>query len=154
MKTYFDTALLVKAYVEEETSPVADELLRAAALPIAFTELHGLEVRTALRLKRFRHELTDAETADALQALQDDLVAGLLAKPELDLDTVFHRAEVLSARHAAATGARSLDILHVAAALELKADAFASLDERQREVAQKSGLKLWPKSTPTGRQGR
>jgi len=154
VKTYFDTALLVKSYVEEETSPLADQLLQAAAVPIAFTELHSLEVRTALRLKRFRHELTDAEMAGALQSLQADLAAGLLAKPELDLDTMFHRAEALSARHAAVTGARSLDILHVAAALDLKVDAFASLDERQRLVAQRAGLKLWPKSMPTGRQRR
>ena len=144
MKIYFDTALLVKAYVEEETSPLADALLRDATIPVAFTGLHGLEVRTALRLKRFRGELTAAELAGALDALQSDLAAGLLAKPDLDLEAVFHRAEALSAKHAAETGARSLDTLHVAAAVELDADAFASFDDRQRAMARKAGLKLLP----------
>jgi predicted nucleic acid-binding protein len=148
VKTYFDTSLLVKSYVEEETSPQADALLAAASPPVAFTELHGLEIRTALRLKHFRGELTAAELAGALQTLQDDLAAGLLAKPALDLAAMFHRAEALSARHVAATGARSLDILHVAAAVELGADSFASFDERQRAVAHKAGLKLLPKTLP------
>lgn len=144
MRIYFDTALLIKSYVEEETSPLADSLLRQATIPVAFTGLHGLEVRTALRLKLFRGELTAAEMAGALEALQADLAAGLLAKPELDLEAMFHRAEVLSAKYVAETGARSLDILHVAAAAELNADAFASFDERQRAMARKAGRKLLP----------
>ena len=67
-----------------------------------------------------------------------------MANPGLDLEAMFHRAEGLSAKYAAETGARSLDILHVAAAVELDADAFASFDERQRAMARKAGLKLLP----------
>ena len=148
MNTYFDTGLLVKSYVEEENSLLADTLLRAATLPVAFTELHGLEIRTALRLKHFRGELTGDELRGALRSLQDDLAVGLLAKPALDLEAMFHKAEALSVRHVAKTGARSLDILHVAAAVELNADSFASLDERQRSVAHQAGLRLLPKSLP------
>lgn len=144
MRIYFDTALLVKAYVEEETSPLADALLRDATVPVAFTGLHGLEIRTALRLKLFRGELSAAELAGALQTLQSDLEAGLLSNPGLNLEAMFNLAEGLSAKYAAETGARSLDILHVAAAVELDVDAFASFDERQRAMARKAGLKLLP----------
>lgn len=147
MRIYFDTALLVKSYVEETNSPLADTLLKTATLPISFTELHGLEVRTALRLKHFRGELSTVELTGTLQCLEEDFAAGLLAKPELDLGAMFHQAEVLSARHVGETGARSLDILHVAAALELGVEAFASLDERQRAVAHRAGLKLLPRSS-------
>ena len=146
--TYFDSGLLVKAHCPEPDMATAHALIEASDPPIPFTELHGLEVRTALRLKRFRGELTAAELARALETLQSDLAAGLLARPAMDLEAVFLQAEVLSARHAAETGARSLDILHVAAAVELEADAFASLDERQRKVAAKAGLKLLPKTLP------
>ena len=128
---------------------MAHDLIKACAPPLPFTELHGLEVRTALRLKHFRGELTAADLANALETLQADLAAGLLARPALDLAAVYHRAEALSARHTAETGARSLDILHVAAAVELDVAAFASLDERQRAVAQKTGLKLLPRTLPT-----
>lgn len=146
--TYFDSGLLVKAHCPEADMAIAHGLIEASDPPIPFTELHGLEVRTALRLKRFRGELTAAELAGALETLRSDLAAGLLVRPALDLEAVFLQAEVLSARHAAETGARSLDILHVAAAVVLEADAFASLDERQRKVAAKAGLKLLPKTIP------
>jgi predicted nucleic acid-binding protein len=146
--TYFDSGLLVKAHCPEPDMAIAHELIEGCEPPVPFTELHGLEVRTALRLKRFRGELTAAELAGALETLQEDLAAGLLARPAMDLEAVFLQAEVLSARHAAETGARSLDILHVAAAVELEANAFASLDERQRKVAAKAGLKLLPRTLP------
>ena len=82
MKVYFDSALLVKSYVEEEISLLADALLMAEAPPVVFTELHGLKVRTALRLKLIRGELTAAELTGALETLQTDVAAAL----ELDVD--------------------------------------------------------------------
>ena len=143
---YFDTGLLVKALCPEPGMAMAHEIIRGCKPPLPFTDLHALETRNAVRLKRFRNELTDAEVEWVLGTLAEDLESGLLAKPPLDLPSVFHRAEQLSRRHAAVTGARSLDILHVAAALELGATAFASLDERQRALARKAGLKLLPRT--------
>ncbi len=151
--TYVDTGLLVKALCPEPDMATAHAILQACEPPLPFTDLHALEVRNAIRLKRFRDELTDAEGEWALAILAEDLEAGLLAKPALDLSAVFHRAEQLSGRHAAVTGARSLDILHVAAALELGATSFASLDERQRALARKAGLKLLPRTVPRSRPG-
>jgi len=49
---------------------------------------------------------------------------------------------VLSARYAAATLARSLDTLHVAAALVIGARQFITFDVRQAALASKPGLKL------------
>lgn len=37
-------------------------------------------------------------------------------------------------------GIRTLDVLHVACACELKASAFLSFDERQRKLAERSGI--------------
>ena len=39
---------------------------------------------------------------------------------------------------------RSLDLLHVAAALELRAKSFLSFDTRQRQAARAEGLKILP----------
>lgn len=151
MRTYFDTSVLVKIYAEEPDSSLADALMRAADVPVSFTPLHALEIRNALRLKRFRDELSEAELASVLELLQEDLQAGRLAASRLDLEAVHQRAEGLSARHTAAVGVRSLDLLHVAAALELGEPAFASFDQRQREVAQREGLQLTPPALPAGR---
>lgn len=54
--------------------------------------------------------------------------------------TVYETAHTLSRRHTAKLGARTLDILHVAMALELGAPAFYTFDRRQSRLAQAEGL--------------
>jgi len=109
---------------------------------VPFSHLVELELRTAIRLKRGRGEITAAEQRAALQTLESDLVKGILARPDYDLDFVYRRAEALSAKHAAGTLGRSVDIWHVAAALEIGCNAFSSFDDRQRKLAALSKLKL------------
>jgi predicted nucleic acid-binding protein len=41
-------------------------------------------------------------------------------------------------------GTRSLDLLHVAAALALEAKVFLSFDDRQRKAAASEGLQVKP----------
>lgn len=146
MKTYFDTGVLLKAYVPEANSNEADALIHDAELPLPLTHFHEIEIRTALRLKRGRGEITESEMKSALRDFQADITAGRLEKPNYDLVAVFHKAEELSAKYAADTFARSLDILHVAAALTLGARVFVSFDERQRNIAARTKLKVLPRS--------
>jgi predicted nucleic acid-binding protein len=47
----------------------------------------------------------------------------------------------LALRDAARLGLRTLDTLHVASTLELKADRFWTFDERQKKLARAAGLK-------------
>jgi predicted nucleic acid-binding protein len=47
----------------------------------------------------------------------------------------------LAGRHGAKLGMRTLDSLHVACALELKAERFWTFDERQAKLAKAEGLK-------------
>jgi predicted nucleic acid-binding protein len=46
----------------------------------------------------------------------------------------------LSEQHAAKTGTRSLDILHIASARALRMKEFATFDSRQRVLAAAAGL--------------
>jgi hypothetical protein len=48
------------------------------------------------------------------------------------------------------TGSRSLDIIHVASALALKANRFLTLDDRQSELASMVGLKVVTKGDNEG----
>jgi hypothetical protein len=59
-------------------------------------------------------------------------------------DELHKRATQLSDRYAPALGARSLDLLHVAAALVLEAKVFFSFDERQRKAAKSEGRRVKP----------
>jgi predicted nucleic acid-binding protein len=139
---YFDSGVLIKSYVEEVNSAVADALISQIAEPIPFTHFHAIEIRTALRLKRARGEITDAQLKGALGALQTDIDGGRLERPAHDLPIVFQKAEDLSAKYAATTLARSLDILHVAAAVVIGSRQFITFDSRQAALASKAGLEL------------
>jgi predicted nucleic acid-binding protein len=151
MIAYCDTGVIVKSYVFEGNSPEAIAFLDAAGTPLAFSHFHAVEIPNAIRLKRFRKEITVGQETEALRAFQSDVDAGRLALLEYDLASVFIRAASLSAKHSGAIGTRSMDILHVAAALEAGCDEFVSLDERQRKIAAKEGLQVIPRRFPPPR---
>jgi len=56
-------------------------------------------------------------------------------------DQAFELCAQLAHQHAARLGVRTLDTLHVASALELKAVHFWTFDERQAKLALAAGLK-------------
>jgi len=140
VSAFFDSSVLVAFYLAEPHSAAARRAVTGEP-PAPFTALHRLEVRNALRLQVGRERITREESDAVLRLLDDDLAAGRLAQIPVDLYAVFERAEALSARHTARLLSRSLDILHVAAALELGCTRFVSFDSRQVKLAAAAGLR-------------
>jgi predicted nucleic acid-binding protein len=101
-------------------------------------------VRNAFELGVFRGLISRADVAAAWANLQNDLRKGRLVKVSIRWPPAFRQAARLSERHAATTGTRSLDILHVAAAKSVRALEFISFDGRQRTLATAAGLKVAP----------
>ena len=106
------------------------------------THLHRVELATAWHLKVFRRELDLATVGRALGDLENDVEAGVWEFPDYDLVNVHSRGEILARQHAAALGIRTLDILHVAAAVLLGALDFVTGDRRQASLAESIGLKV------------
>jgi predicted nucleic acid-binding protein len=99
-------------------------------------------------LKVFRREITAVQASAAVRAFRADLDKGLLERSAVPLPAIFLRAEKLSEKHSAKLGTCSLDLLHVAAALESGCKRFASLDASQRECANLERLELHPAIFP------
>ena len=144
LTAYFDTGILVKLYAREINSREAGELVDQCGTPLHYTDLHNAETTNALHLKRRRQEMTDADLDRALRLIQGDLDEGVLVRTLLDWPRVWKTCRELSERHAVATGCRTLDALHVAAAIVLGAREFVSFDIRQRKLAERAGLRLLP----------
>jgi predicted nucleic acid-binding protein len=135
VSVYFDTSVVTKWYVREADSEAALRVRQRFEPPVVLTHLHRLELSNAWHQKVFRKEMKKGALALAVADLQADVDAGVWVPPTYDLSAVFHRAEELSSRHTPKLGTRSLDILHVAAAIELSVETFVTGDGRQAKLA-------------------
>ena len=144
MSRYADSSFLVSCYIVDTHTPRAKTILLGINAPLAFTDLHVLEVQNAFQLGIFRGHLSAAEAAAARANLQKDLRSGRLVRTVVKWPAVFRAAARLSLHHSATTGTRSLDIVHVASARSLRATEFFSFDSRQLALARTVGLKVAP----------
>lgn len=108
----------------------------AALLLNSFGEV---ELTNALQLRVFRKEIARAQAAAAYAAFQQDIGSGVLFVVPVAA-AVFEKAKHLSRKHTATLGARTLDILHVAAALVSGAETFYTFDANQGRLAKAEGL--------------
>jgi len=141
VRTYIDSSVLVAVYVPERFSNAARQTVRAVQ-QVPFTLLHELEVPNAFELLVGRGAISREECRAVHAQLQEDLDSQRLARVPLDLYRVFTTAIDLSRTYTAKALARSLDLLHVAAARMMMCSAFASADDRQLAVAKATGLKV------------
>ncbi|MDB6033952.1 MAG: hypothetical protein JWM16_4290 [Verrucomicrobiales bacterium] len=80
------------------------------------------------------------ERKAALSRLEQQINRGLLLEGTPDWEKAISRARFSSEKHAETTGARTLDILHVAFALELRFEIYLTTDKLQAEVAKAEHL--------------
>lgn len=140
MSAYADTSFVVSLYTPDANSVRASAVMSSAALPILLTPLGELELINALELRRFRGELDSNEVRAARAAFRRDLQTGIFDLKPVTA-AMYERAKLLARRRTSRLGTRSLDILHVAAAILLHADAFYSFDRNQSKLARAEGLK-------------
>ncbi len=141
---YPDSSFLVSLHRADSLHDAATAFLERTALSLAFTPLHRIEVRNALRNAAASGGMTAPECRLAFRQIEDDLREGLLVHTPVEWTDVFRRADELSEKHAATDGQRTIDLLHVALALECGAKTFLSFDTRQRKLAKAAGLKMKP----------
>lgn len=110
-------------------------------IPVLITPFVELELLNAMQLQVFRKEARRAEIRAAYAAFRKDVEAGVFAIEPLP-DRMFTEARRLSSRWTARLGVRSLDIVHVASAIVLRASRFHTFDERQRKLAKAAGLEV------------
>jgi predicted nucleic acid-binding protein len=110
------------------------------ALPVTLTSLHRAEWAHALGQHQFRGTMTAEAVRRANSELASDEAVGLWLEVPLP-ENAFDLCADLARRYGPKLGVRTLDSLHVACALELKAERFWTFDERQAKLAKAAGLK-------------
>ena len=144
MVAFADTGFIASLYLEETTSKAADAALDGRREPLPVTPLVALEVRNAFNRAVQRGRITMAQRDALWQDVEADIASGFLVPTPVTSGPLHDKARQLSDRHTPTLGTRSLDLLHVAAALILESKIFFSFDDRQRRVAASEGLKVKP----------
>jgi len=140
LTVYADTSFFFSLYGSDVHSAEARRLVSSRP-KVWFTPLHQAEWLHALGQHIFRKEISSNEALLLQRNLEADLASKLWIKASVS-ETAFDLCSALALRHGARLGVRTLDSLHVALALELKANQFWTFDERQAKLAQAEGLKL------------
>ena len=139
---YADTGFLISLYGQDAHSVRASALVRSKPVFI-LTSLGETEFTNAVELRIFRIDWTWREARSVLEHFLRHPAAGVFRLEPFGSE-VWAKALILSRRHSAILGSRTLDLLHVATALVLRPDVFYTFDERQRKVAKAEQLRVPP----------
>ncbi len=141
---YADSSFLVSIYRSDANQTAAHAFMAKHSPSLAFLPLHRVELRNALRFAETQGLISTQERRAAFRQIEQDLREGLLVHLSIAWSDICRRADELSERHMVANGQRTIDLLHVACALECGARLFLSFDQRQRGLAKAAGLVVKP----------
>lgn len=133
MRVFLDSSALAKRYIREKGSDMVEEILQKTS-SLGLSVLCFPEIVSALNRRTRESSLTEKEYRLAKQALHQDisdadiinLIPRIVGKTILLLET---------------EDSRTLDAIHIASALEWKAELFVTADINQCRSAEHAGLK-------------
>jgi predicted nucleic acid-binding protein len=139
LNAYLDSSFVVSLYLTDIHSIEARQRITAGG-SFQLTPLHLAEWAHALAQQQFWGNLTQQKGREMNLLFVADQRAGLWQTMSLP-DNAFQTCADLAKRYGPSIGLRTLDSLHVACAIELRAERFWTFDERQAKLAKAQGLK-------------
>jgi predicted nucleic acid-binding protein len=138
LTVYADSSFLAPVYVADIHA--SEALRRMGSRPeVWLTPFNRAELAHALYQQVFRGRFSAAEAQQAWNNFQQDYWNGIWIPASLP-EKLWERSILLAERYGPTLGVRTLDSLHVACALELKAERFWTFDDRQGRLAEAVGL--------------
>jgi len=136
---YLDSSIIFSVHAKDVNTPAAASLLRSAGEPLVLTELCEVEFINALCRREFLKQITREQAEASMNDLDLNVHQGVFQSLPFP-ETAFALAKTLVRRFTPSIGVRAADVLHVAAAIELKAAALYTFDQRQHRAAKAAGL--------------
>ena len=138
---YLDTSAILKRYVNEENSAAFEAFMLQRRFDFVLTPLSLTEVASSLKRRLRMGDFSAAYAAEASRRFQDDLLGSADCRL-VDFDAAaFRNASALIQSLPVALS--TLDALHLASALLLKVDAFATSDKQLAIAARRSRLRVF-----------
>ena len=139
MTAYADSSFISALYLLDPKSVSGAALMRKYAPGVLFSELGRVEVVNAIYQRVFRNEIEASAALLLVHALDSDIETRVLQLRTIS-ESVYTRCLMLTKLWTPQFSTRASDVVHVATAMELKADTFLSFDKRQTELARAEGL--------------
>jgi hypothetical protein len=133
----------LKLYLNEPESRAMTLWRSKAAGPLSVTHHGRVELVNGIASAAHRNLIDDHAFTAALAALDDDFQQGRYTQVDLLWRAALKRAGDVSRSFSRTLGTRSLDVLHVASALELGFRFFLTFDTSQQSLARTVGLKIF-----------
>lgn len=143
---YWDTSVLLKLYVEEDDSDIFHAIIEQPNEVIQTSEISRQELLRGFWGKRFDGTIKPGVERVLMGQFETEVRNGNIALVpyrselwrlfEVVLETCYNRNRPVRVR--------TLDALHLASALSLKATEIVSTDARMKEAANILGLALYP----------
>jgi predicted nucleic acid-binding protein len=143
--TYADSGFVVSLYLTSEgTSAQARQEVKRVSKPILLSPLSLLEIRNALNFGINRGEISGTQRDAVLTEIDAQIETGFFRLVEAGQSSIYAKARELSNKHTPEFATRSLDLMHLAAALLSEARTFLTFDKRQIKAAIAEGLIIKP----------
>jgi len=140
---YFDTSALVAVYTIRRETSLIGEFLKEKGKPIGIWSFTEVEFESALKQLVRMKELTNAQRLDIQTIFIGDQKLGRVSfKKVKDVVDIHDIAKSIIAKPDFEE--RALDAIHVASAISFNAKTFVSLDKKQREMARREKLMIFP----------
>jgi uncharacterized protein len=141
-RIYADPSALLKLYLKEPESRAMTAWRAKIKAPLLVTHHGRVELINGIGLALHREFITRGTFDAASAALDDDFSRGRYVQADLLWRATLKRAADMSRQYTPSLGCRTLDVLHVASAIELDLRIFVAFDSRQQHLAKAAGLKL------------
>jgi hypothetical protein len=123
--TYEDSGFVVTLHLNTGgSSAQARKEVKRAGKPILLSPLSLLEIRNALNFGINRGEITSEQCDLVLAEIDTQIEAGFFRLVDASQSSIYAKAQELSNKHTSAVATRSLDLMHLAAALLSGAHIF------------------------------
>jgi predicted nucleic acid-binding protein len=139
LSVYADSSFVVSLYLNDTNSVEARRRVPEVS-SLIFTPLHQAEWAHALAKHQFWGNLSADKATQIHARFVLHQASGLWRDAPLP-ELAFELCADLGRQYGPSFGLRTLDTLHVACALELKAERFWTFDERQAKLAKAEGMK-------------
>jgi len=145
MSPFADASLIVAAFARcDDHNTRAWRWWNRHGKAVTTSRLALFEAENTLRGFPRSGKCSESEARTSIEGIHRAVLEGLIERKDVAMNRLLPLARRLSLHHTPQSIHGAMDILHVAAALELGCAEFVTFDERQGEMAAKEGLTLLP----------